>query len=88
MVVKWENAVKMVGAISSEGFSSQGPPLHVLPFFPLIISSLLPSLSVLMADDSTLSGGILKRTLSKQLSVPPSGKLERLRFTDETNGAL
>ena len=49
MVGKWENAVKMVGAISSEGFSSQGPPLHVRPFFPLIISSLLPSLSVMMA---------------------------------------
>ena len=33
-------------------------------------------------------GGTLKHTFSQQLSAPPSGKLQRIRFTAEINGVL
>ena len=37
---------------------------------------------------STLSCGTSKRTFTKQLLIPPSGILQRLRFTYVTNGTL
>jgi len=69
---------------------------------PALILSLVPALSAQLLQlfgtlflthsvhlvHSTLSGGTSKHTFIKQLLIPPSGILQRLRFTYVINGAL
>jgi len=73
------------------------PPLTSYKFVVLILFSVLAffvqlhyylELPSVLPVHSTLFGDTLKHTFSKQLFIPPSGKLQRFRCIYVTSGAL
>ena len=68
-------------------------PALTLPLVPGLFEQLLQLFGTLFLTHSVhqkhsiLSGGTSKHTFTKQLLIPPSGILQRLRFIYLTNGA-